>query len=51
MKKLPGEKTRGGIVPKPGTKCGVCGRPASFECSCGCGAAGCRQCVRDGRIR
>lgn len=50
MKKQPGEKIRGGIVPRPGKVCDSCRNPTNFECSCGCGAAGCYKCVREGRI-
>jgi hypothetical protein len=49
--KQPGEKIRGGVVPRPGTRCSSCGRPANFACSCGCSAAGCYRCVREGKIK
>ena len=48
--KQPGDNIRGGIVPKVGARCGVCDRPAQVACSCRCGAAACRQCIKEGRV-
>lgn len=48
--KQPGERIRGGIVPQPGATCDSCGKPAQVACSCRCGAAACRQCIKEGRV-
>jgi hypothetical protein len=37
-------------IPAPGQKCSSCGAKANFQCSCGCGAAGCFKCKREGKI-